>query len=146
MEVAQDIAGWFLEKGQVITIEDFGGKQEQQFYKAQGNAKLIQYPIVVLINQGSASGSEILAGALRDNRQVQLIGEKSYGKGSIQELETLKKGYSLKITIAHWLTPKGDLISEKGLEPDIKIELSEEDYEKELDPQIDKAIEIIKSL
>lgn len=146
LEVAQDIAGWFLEKGQVITIEDFGGKEEQQFYKAQGNAKLTQYPIVILINQGSASGSEILAGALRDNRQIKLIGEKSYGKGSIQELETLKKGYSLKITIAHWLTPKGDLISEKGLEPDVKVELSEEDYEKELDPQLDKAIEIIQSL
>mgnify|MGYP001591645047 CR=1 FL=1 len=146
LEVAQEISGWFLEEGQVVAIEDFGGKKDQEFYKAQGNSKLLQYPIVVLMNQGSASGSEILAGALRDNRQIKLIGEKSYGKGSIQELEKLKKGYSLKITIAHWLTPKGDLISEKGLEPDIKVEITEEDYEKELDPQLDKAIEIIKSL
>ncbi|MEK7519572.1 MAG: S41 family peptidase [Patescibacteria group bacterium] len=146
LEVAQDIAGWFLEEGQVVTIEDFGGKQEQQFYKAQGNAKFKQYPIVILINQGSASGSEILAGSLRDNRQVKLIGEKSFGKGSVQELESLRKGYSLKITIAHWLTPKGEFISEKGLEPDIKIEMTEKDYEEEKDPQLDKAIEIIKNL
>lgn len=146
LEVAKDIAGWFLKKGQVVAIEDFSGKKEQEFYKAQGNAKFTQYPTVVLINEGSASGSEILAGALRDNLQIKLIGEKSFGKGSIQELESLRDGYSLKITIAHWLTPKGELISEKGLEPDIKVQMTEEDYEKELDPQLQKALEIVKSL
>jgi len=146
LEVAQDIAGWFLERGQIVVIEDFGQIKEQKIYKAQGNASLVEYPIVILINQGSASGSEILAGALRDNRGIKLIGEKSFGKGSVQELERLREGSSLKITVAKWLTPNGELITDKGLEPDIKIEMTEEDYEEERDPQLDKAIEIIKNL
>ena len=146
LEVAQDIAGWFLEKGQVVAIEDFGGGKKQEFYKAKGNAGLSSYPIVVLINQGSASGSEILAGALRDNRGVKLIGETSFGKGSVQELVELKNESSLKVTIARWLTPKGELITDKGLDPDIKVEITEEDYEQERDPQLDRAIEIIREL
>ena len=146
LEVAQDISGWFLERGQIVVIEDFGAGEEQKIYKAQGNASLAEYPIVILINQGSASGSEILAGALRDNRGIKLIGEKSFGKGSVQELERLKGGSSLKITVAKWLTPKGELITDKGLEPDIKVEMTDEDYEEGRDPQLDKAIEIIKNL
>ncbi|TET84735.1 MAG: S41 family peptidase [Candidatus Nealsonbacteria bacterium] len=146
LEVAQDIAGWFLERGQIVVIEDFGRETEQKIYKAKGNASLVEYPIVILINQGSASGSEILAGALRDNRGIKLIGEKSFGKGSVQELERLREGSSLKITVAKWLTPKGELITDKGLEPDIKIEMTEEDYEEDRDPQLNKAIEIIKNL
>lgn len=146
LEVAQDIAGWFLERGQIVAIEDFGGEEEQKLYKSQGSSRLLEYPTVVLINKGSASGSEILAGALKDNRDIKLIGETSFGKGSVQELEKLKGGSSLKITVAKWLTPKGEFITDKGLEPDVKIEMTEEDYEKELDPQLDKAIEVIKGL
>jgi len=145
LEVAQDIAGWFLERGQIVVIEDFGqGKQKE--YKAKGNGLLFSYPLVILINQGSASGAEILAGALRDNRGILLIGEKSFGKGSVQELEKLTEGSSLKITIARWLTPKGELITDKGLEPDIKVEMTDEDYEQERDPQLDKAIEVIREM
>ncbi len=146
LEIAQEISGWFLEKGQIVVIEDFGSKKEKIEYKAEGNAKLAKYPIVILINQGSASGSEILAGALRDNRGVLLIGEKSFGKGSVQQLEKLKEGSSLKITIARWLTPKGELITDKGLEPDIKVEITEQDEQEGKDPQLEKAIEIIKNL
>jgi len=146
LEVAQDIAGWFFKKGETVVIEDFGQGKEQKIYQAQGNAGLVEYPIVVLINQGTASGSEILAGALRDNRGILLIGEKSFGKGSVQELERLSEGSSLKITVAKWLTPKGELITDKGLEPDIKIELTDEDYKTDKDPQLDKAIEIIKEM
>ena len=146
LEVAQNIAGWFLEKEKIVVIEDFGGKQEQQIYKANGTASLAEYPIVILINQGSASASEILAGALRDNRDILLIGEKSFGKGSVQELKMLKGDSSLKVTIAKWLTPKGESITDKGLEPDVEVEITEEDYTEERDPQLDKAIEIIKSL
>jgi carboxyl-terminal processing protease len=145
LEVAQDIAGWFLERGQVVVIEDFGeGKQKE--YKARGNGLLFSHPLVILINQGSASGAEILAGALRDNRGILLIGEKSFGKGSVQELEKLTEGSSLKITIARWLTPKDELITDKGLEPDIKVEMTDEDFEQERDPQLEKAIEMIKNL
>ena len=146
LEISQDIAGWFLSRGEVVVIEDFGKNKEQNFYKAEGNEKLLSYPVVILINQGSASASEILAGALRDNRDIKLIGEKSFGKGSVQELEKLKEGSSLKITIAKWLTPKGESITDKGLEPDIKVEMTDEDYEQNKDPQLDKAIEIIKEM
>ena len=146
LESAQDIAGWFLEKGQIVVIEDFGEKREQEVYKAKGNSRFSDYPLVILINQGSASASEILASALRDNRGIKMIGETSFGKGSVQKLESLRDGSSLKITIANWLTPNGDLITDKGLEPDIKVEMTEEDYEQERDPQLDKAIEIIKEI
>ncbi len=145
LEVAQDIAGWFLEKGQIVANEDFGQGKKQE-YKAQGNAKLSEYPLVVLINKGSASASEILAGALRDNRGIILIGEKSFGKGSVQELERLSGGSSLKITVAKWSTPKGEMISDVGLEPGIKVEITEEDYKAERDPQLDKALEIVSGI
>ncbi len=145
LEVAQDIAGYFLERGQVITIEDFGNG-EQKEYLAQGTANLINYSLVVLINEGSASGSEILAGSLRDNRGILLIGEKSFGKGSVQQLEKLKGGSSLKITIAKWLTPNGDSIADQGLSPDIEVEITEQDYDQEIDSQLNKAIEIIKEI
>ncbi len=146
LEIAQDIAGWFLERSQIVVIEDFGEKTKQEIYKSPGPGRFLNYPVVILINEGSASAAEILAGALRDNRGILLIGEKSFGKGSVQKLEELKGGSSLKITVAKWLTPKGELIAEKGLEPDIKVELTEEDYEKDRDPQLDKALEVIKDL
>jgi len=145
LEVANDIGGWFLEKGQLITIEDFGGKETNIEYRANGPSSLLQFPIVVLINKGSASASEILAGALRDNRQALLIGEKSFGKGSVQQLEDLSEG-SLKITIAKWLTPKETMINGEGLKPDIEVELTENDYKEGKDPQLDRAIEILKEM
>lgn len=146
LEVAQDIAGWFLERGKVVVIEDFGEGKEKKEYKTKGTGRFADYPIVILINEGSASASEILAGALRDNRNILLVGEKSFGKGSVQELIDLRAGSSLKITVANWLTPHGNLISEIGLEPDIKVEMTEKDFEENRDPQLDKAIEIMKGL
>ena len=146
LEIAQDIAGWFLEKQEIVVIEDFGEDREQKQFLAKGNARLANYPLVVLINQGSASGSEILAGALRDNKQAIIIGQTSFGKGSVQELIRLKQGSSIKITIAKWLTPKGDLITDIGLEPDIKVEITDQDFEQEKDPQLDKALETIKNI
>ncbi|MEK7080753.1 MAG: S41 family peptidase [Patescibacteria group bacterium] len=146
LEVSQEIAGWFLQQGQVVTIEDFGKTKQQKKYKTEGNANLAIYPLVVLIDQGSASASEILAGALRDDRKIKLIGEKSFGKGSVQEVVDLRGGSFLKITIAKWLTPKGNSISEVGLEPDIKVSISDQDIEANKDPQLDKALEIIKSI
>lgn len=147
LDVAQEISGWFLKNGQIVTIEDFGKNKDQQQFKAEGNAAFVNYPTVVLINKGSASASEILAGALRDNRNIKLIGEKSFGKGSVQEVLTLQDNVSfVKITIAKWLTPKGQSISEVGLEPDVKIEASDDDIASKKDPQLQKAIEIIKGL
>ena len=147
LEVAKDIAGWFLEKGKTVAIEDFGKNKDRLYYNAEGNGLLAYYPTVVLINKGSASASEILAGALRDNRKVKLVGEKSFGKGSVQEVVNLRDNSSfLKITIAKWLTPNGSSISEVGLTPDIKIDITEEDVKQKKDPQLDKAIEIVKQI
>ncbi len=146
LDVAQDIAGLFLKRGKVVVIEDFGGKRKREIYKSRGNAKLSKYPVVILINKGTASAAEILSAALRDNRGIKLIGETSFGKGCVQELENLRGGSSLKITVANWLTPKGDQISHKGLKPDIEVKMSEEDYDKGIDPQLEKAIEIIKNM
>jgi len=146
LEVAQYIAGWFLEKGDVVVWQDFGEGKERKAYKAQGSSEFSKYPLVVLINEGSASGAEILAGALRDVRNVKLIGEKSFGKGSVQEQIFLKDDSSLKVTLSQWLTPNGDSIDGKGLVPDIEVEITEEDWEENRDPQLKKALEIIKNL
>ena len=146
LEVAQSIAGWFMNRGQIVVVEDFGNGKGQETYKSEGPSSLSDYPIVVLINGGSASAAEILAGALRDNKGAKLVGEKSFGKGSVQELSDLQDGSSIKITVAKWLTPKGNLITDVGLEPDFKVEMKDIDYEQNKDPQLDKAIEIIKGL
>ena len=144
---AQNMAGWFLERGDIVTIERFGGEEEDKEYLAAGNELLRDYPLVILINQGSASGAEILAAALRDNKNnVKLIGMKSFGKGSVQEPIELRDGSLLKITVANWLTPNGELIDQVGLEPDIEIEMTEEDYQEDRDPQLEKALEILREM
>ena len=146
LEVAQEIAGWFLEKGQTVVWQESKEEESKIEYKSEGPANFSQWKMVILINEGTASGAEILAGALRDNRNILLIGETSFGKGSVQEKVSLKNNSSLKITIAKWLTPKGHLIENSGLQPDIEVKLTEKDYEKDKDPQLEKAIEIIKNL
>ena len=146
LDISVDVAGWFLEKNNVVAIEDFGANKDQTIYKNERRGDFSQYPIVVLINQGTASASEIMAGALRDNRNIKLIGEKSFGKGSVQEMVDLRGGSELKVTTAKWLTPKGFSISDTGLEPDVKIERTEKDYEKNKDPQLEKAVEIVKEM
>ncbi len=146
LDVANQVAGWFLEQGQVIVIQESNIEEERKTFKSNGPSTFSEYPIVVLINEGSASGSEILAGALRDNRGAQLIGETSFGKGSVQKPIFLSDGSSLKITIARWLTPNGESISETGLLPDIVVELTEEDWQNDLDPQLDKAVEVLNKI
>ncbi len=143
LESAQRIIGWFVEPGEVIAVEDFGNGRGEREYRAIGNGSLSSLDLVVLINQGSASASEITAGALRDIRGVQLVGEKSFGKGSIQQLIDLPKG-SIKVTVARWLTPSGKSISQEGLNPDVEVSITEEDFEEGLDPQLEKAIELLK--
>src|SRR3989344_2798178 len=104
LDSAVNIAGWFLDKNQIVTVEAFSDSSKNEF-KSNGNGSLKMYPTVILINGGSASASEIVAGALHDNRGIRLVGEKTFGKGSVQELEKFKDGSSLKVTIAKWLTP-----------------------------------------
>ena len=141
LDTSIKIANYFLAENSLVAIEDFGGKKQNTEHRTRGkNNDLIDYQLVVLINQGSASASEILAGALRELRHVKLIGEKTFGKGSVQELTTLKYQSALRLTVAKWLTPNGINIHEQGLEPDIKIEILEEDWENERDPQLEEAI------
>jgi len=105
---------------------------------------LKDYKTVVLINTGSASASEIVAGALRDYKKATLVGEQTFGKGSVQSLQSLSDGSFLKVTVAKWLTPAGDFINEKGISPDVLVELTVDDINSNLDPQLDKALEILK--
>lgn len=146
LQTAVDIASWFIPKGEVVAIEDFGGEEEQEKYRSSGYKQLQEFPVVILINKGSASAAEIVAGALRDVNEVKLIGETSFGKGSIQTLEKFKDGSSLKITVAKWLIPSGISISDEGLIPDIEVELTEEDYDGNKDPQLNKALEVLSNL
>jgi len=143
LDVSVRIAGFFLERGQVVVTEKFTSGDEV-ILRARGNEALSNFPTVILINEGSASASEILAGALRVHKGVKIIGEKSFGKGTVQELQDLRYGSTLKITIANWLLPNGDLIEGNGLTPDITVELTIEDIEAERDPQLDRAIEVLK--
>jgi len=126
LEAVVDISGWFLGKGDIVLKEDFGHDEIKLFRVRIGQALLKDIPTVVLINEGTASASEILAGALRDNRGVKLIGEKSFGKGSVQELISLKDGNSVKMTISRWLTPNGTIIQDNGLVPDVEVKMEEE--------------------
>ncbi len=149
LEVAVDIASWFLNTGDLVAIEDFGsgnGQEKSTEFRASGLGALKNYPTVILVNQGTASAAEILAGALRDNRNIKLVGEKTFGKGSVQELINLKGDSSLKVTVAKWLTPKKHSISDSGLEPDYKIALTEEDIANKKDPQLDKAVEVLEKM
>jgi len=143
LDKAVEIASRMISKGKVVVIEEDGAGKRDNLYTTGGD-KLSAIPVVVLINEGSASASEILAGALRDDRGVQLIGKKSFGKGSVQELISLPNKSSVKITVAKWLTPNGDYIMEKGISPDIEVEFSLDDFKAEKDPQLDKALEIIQ--
>jgi len=143
LEVAVDIAGWFLPKGELVVAEDFGNGQRNE-YRSRGHDDLAELPTILLVNEGSASASEILAGALRDIKGIKIIGQRTFGKGSVQQLEKLKDGSSIKITVAKWLTPAGLNISEEGIAPDVEIEITEEDIDEMRDPQLDKALEVLK--
>jgi len=144
LDAAVDIASWFLPDGQLVVTEDYGNGKKIE-HRSQGIDQLGSYPIVVLIDQGSASASEILAGALRDDiKSTKLVGQKSFGKGSVQELEDMASGTSIKITVAKWLTPSGHSIADEGLEPDVKVEITKDDITNNRDPQLDKALELLK--
>jgi len=145
-----NISGWFLDKGDII-VREKDGNGEEKISRSTGPSLLRDIPTVVLVNDGTASAAEILAGALRDNRQIPLIGEKTFGKGSVQELVPLENNYSVKITIAEWLTPNGTVIQKNGLTPDIIVKNKEENgtyaqLDLVNDLQLLKAIEKINEI
>lgn len=142
LESAVDIASWFLPTGKVVTKEKLN-MGEGDVFRSKGYNIFNKLPMVILIDKGSASASEILAGALQEYGVAKLVGEQSYGKGSVQQLFDITDKSSLKLTIAQWLTPNGKSISKEGLKPDIEIKLTEKD---KTDKQMEKAIEVVKSL
>ena len=141
LDTAITVASKWVDKG-VIVSEKFGNEKKNDYFN-KGLSKLKDFPTVVLINQGSASASEIVAGALQDYGKAKIIGMQSFGKGSVQIIENLKDGSSLKITIAQWMTPKGNNINEKGITPDKVIDLTQQDYENNKDPQMDAAVDAL---
>jgi carboxyl-terminal processing protease len=144
LNTAVDISGKWLKTGQTIVEERRDGKTVEKF-NAKTLGPLNGIPTVILVNEGSASASEILAGALKDNNAATLVGVTTYGKGSVQETVKYDKGGLLKVTVARWYTPNGNNISESGIEPDEKVELTEEDVANKKDPQKDKAIELLQA-
>lgn len=139
LEGAVDIAGEFLKTGSVAVIEERSDGTKNE-YKTQRIGRLTQIPLIVLVNGGSASAAEILAGALRDNNRAKIVGEKTFGKGSIQEPIDLDGGSGIHITVARWLTPSGIWVNEKGLLPDIEIKFDEN---SKIDNQLEEAIKLL---
>jgi len=142
LEGAVDIVSEFVEKGKVVTIKK-RNPEEDEVISVNGQARIVSTPLAVLINKGSASASEIVAGALQDDKRAVIIGETSFGKGTVQEVENLIGGASLRITIAKWFTPNDVNISEVGITPDITVVRNVDDLENGSDPQLDRAIEYI---
>lgn len=143
LQSAISIASYFLPAGKVIVREGFGGDEGEELYRSSGKdlRGFVPEEMVILINGGSASASEILAGALSEHGVATLIGDTTFGKGSVQELVDLPSGSSLKVTVARWYTPTGVSISDGGLDPDIFVERTAEQVMAGEDPQLDAAIE-----
>jgi len=140
---AIDVASAFIEDG-VILYEDFGDGNETT-YRATGEFSGVTAPLVVLVNESSASASELVAGALQDRGLATIIGETTLGKGTVQQIHDLSNGGGLRLTIARWLTPNRNWIHEVGVEPDIVVEWTPEDYDDPEDPQLDAALDFFKS-
>lgn len=142
LQSSVDVASEFMSSGLVVEERSKRGSTEKK--NASPGGLLTNVPVVMLIDEGSASAAEILAGALHDNNRAQLVGVKSFGKGSVQEIINLGGGTSLKVTVAHWYTPNGVNIGKEGIKPDVEVKNSDEDYAAGRDPQLDKAMELIK--
>ncbi len=144
LDSAVSMASWFLEGGKPVVTEDYGNNAKPKIYRSQGyNIFTDKLKFVILIDGGSASASEILAGAMQDYKKAILVGEKSYGKGSVQEVVKVTPDTLLKITVAKWLTPNGNSISEKGLTPDYVVPITTKDAETKNDSQLNKAVELL---
>jgi carboxyl-terminal processing protease len=144
LNTAVDVTSEFLAQGVVLT-ERFGDGKEE-VYRAHSGGLATDIPMVILVDGGSASASEIVAGALQDHGRAILVGETTYGKGSVQDWITLKgDGGAVRVTVARWYTPNNRQINEQGLKPDIEVSLSEEDIAARKDPQLDRAIESLQA-
>ena len=142
LESAVKVSSNWIDEGETVVVQRFWDGSEVVM-EAEGQARLGGVPTVVLLNGGSASASEVVAGALRDHKRATIVGEKSFGKGSVQELIGLAGGAELKVTVAKWLTPSGHNLNQAGLDPDVEVELTDEDFNADRDPQLIRALEIL---
>lgn len=140
LDVSVDILDHFIEAGKISSKVEFANGQTKTFV-SNGPAELKNYPLAILVNEGTASAGEIVAGALQDYKFGKLIGTKTFGKGTVQELTNYVDGSLLKLTVARWLTPLGRALNSKGLEPDITIDITQAQKEAGKDPQLDRAIQ-----
>lgn len=149
LQAAVDMASWFLPSGSVVVTEDYGDKQDKLVHRSNGqNIFNDNLEFVILVDRGSASASEILAGAMRDYDKATLIGTNTFGKGSVQELVNITSDTSLKITVARWVLPKGDHIGRNGIEPEVLVELTDKQKEKlkndkDYDPIMERAVKYL---
>jgi carboxyl-terminal processing protease len=141
LNAAVSVASQFLEEGLVLYTVDSEGERTNWEVKPEGLA--LDTPLAVLVNGGSASASEVVAGALQDNQRGPIIGVKTLGKGSVNRVHQLSNGGALYITYARWFTPSGGQIDEEGIIPDIEVEMTAEDVENDRDPQLEQAIEYL---
>lgn len=144
LDAAVDMASWFLPLGKTIVKEDFDGKQDQQIYRSKGyDAFNSNLRMLIIVNEGSASASEIFSGAMQEQGVAKLVGTQTFGKGCVQELLPITADTSLKVTVAKWLTPTGRSISDGGLTPDYVVKITEQDLKDGKDPQMEKALELL---
>ena len=138
------VANLFINNGRIVSIVSKDGRRQD--INAQVNLPIMNKPLVVLVDESSASASEILSGALKDNRKAILVGTKTFGKGLVQQIVPLPNGTGLNITIAKYLTPKGYDINKRGIEPDIRVPYTLSDMKKHNDTQLNKAESIINGI
>ncbi len=147
LEASVDMASWFLPSGKVVVTEDYGGNRDNVHHRSRGyNVFNENLKMVILVDKGSASASEILAGALRHHGVAKLVGTTTFGKGSVQELVPITELTGLKITVARWLMPGGDQIPHDGIVPDTEVKVEEKDVEEGKDRQMEKALELVRGM
>ncbi len=146
LEAAWDMASWFLPSGDIVVTEDYGSKAPPDIYRSKGyNIFNKNLQMTILVNGGSASAAEILAGALSQHGVAKLLGTKTFGKGSVQELVPITADTSLKVTIARWLTPDGTNLSHNGLNPDVVVPITDAQVAAKNDVQMQKAVELLNA-
>lgn len=143
VNVCVDVASEFLPEGALVLTEKDGDGSEVEYRTTDKGGRALDIPMVVLGNEGTASASEILIGALRYHGRAVFVGMKTYGKGSMQIQPELVNGGAVSVTIARWYTPDGQMIHGVGIEPDIQVEITEEDYDADRDPQLDRAVDYL---
>lgn len=143
LDKAVAVTGEWVKEDIVVQQKERGEIRER--YRGTGRGKLRGIPTIVLVNEGSASASEILAGALQDYGLATIVGKQTFGKGSVQDLKEYEEGGALKVTIAEWLTPNGRSIDKEGIAPDVDVDMTPEDYNADKDPQLEKALELLQA-